>query len=110
MTVDPRAPKAPAHLSAASRRWFGHVVAEFNLEPQHVRLLQLAAEAWDEGEEARKLLARAGLVVTDRFGQERAHPAVAIRRDSRIAFARLVRELALEDSPPGARPPRIGGR
>jgi phage terminase small subunit len=87
------------------------VVAEFRLEQHHVRLLTLAAEAWDRGQEAREALTKEGLTFVDRFGQPHARPEVAIERDARIAFARLLRELALDVDPPAddARPPRIVG-
>jgi len=43
------------------------------------------------------------LVYYDRFNAPKARPEVAIERDSRIAFARLVRELDLDlDAPTGA--------
>jgi hypothetical protein len=47
MTRPDRLPPAPDHLQPGTKRWFSSVVAEYLLEPHHLRLLQLAAEAWD---------------------------------------------------------------
>jgi P27 family predicted phage terminase small subunit len=99
--------RAPAHLRAATRRWWASVVAEYELEAHHARLLTLAAEAWDRATEARETLKKHGAYYDDRFGQPKAHPATIVERDSRIAFARLLRELALDVSPPAPRPPGI---
>ncbi len=101
----------PNHLRGATALWWQSVVAEYELEPHHVRLLTLAAEAWDRCQEAREALATLGITFTDRFDQPRARPEVAIERDSRIAFARLVRELALDVNEPAddSRPPQIRG-
>jgi phage terminase small subunit len=101
---------APEHLRADTRQWWRTVADEYALEPHHLRLLTLAAESWDRGVEAREAIARHGTVFVDRFDQPRARPEVAIERDSRIAFARLVRELALDLGPPDetGRPPRLG--
>ena len=93
-------PKPPPHLSAASKKWWNAVLAEYALQPHHLRLLQAAAESWDRLQEARERLATDGLYSADRFGQLRPHPAVAVERDSRIAFAKLLRSLALEDNEP----------
>ena len=103
--------RAPAHLRPATAKWWRQVAGSYELEPHHLRLLTLAGEAWDRCQQAREILANEGPVIADRFGQARAHPAVAIERDSRIAFARMVRELGLDTEPPteAARPPRIGG-
>ena len=102
-------PKAPQHLASDTRQWWRAVVAEYVLEDHHVRLLTLAAETWDRCQQAREILDREGLTYTDRFGQPRARPENAVERDSRIAFARLLRELDLDVDPPEerARPPRL---
>ena len=106
----PERPTPPSHLSDASADWFRMVVDEYGLEPHHVRLLTLAAEAWDRCNQAREAIAEHGMTYIDRFEQPRARPEVAIERDNRIAFARLLRELALDIDEPGeSRPPTING-
>lgn len=101
--------KAPPHLRPATRRWFASVATDYELEQHHLRLLQRAAESWDRGEQARETLDREGLIYTDRFGAPRVRPEVAIERDARIGFARLVRELDLDVTEPAEadRPPPL---
>lgn len=104
---------APEHLSEEMRAWWKRIVRAWRFSPHHLKVLQAACESWDRMVEARALLKKDGLTVTDRFGQLKPHPAFAIERDSRIAFVRCVRELALadEDLPPeDSRPPRLTGR
>lgn len=103
-------PKAPDHLRDTTKVWFVNVMEEYDLEPHHVRLLTLAAEAWDRGVQAREALAEHGITYVDRFEQPRARPEVAIERDSRVSFARLLRELALDvEVPDDSRPPVMRG-
>lgn len=101
--------RAPVHLQPATRRWWLSVVSDFELEAHHVLILTKACEALDSAETARKVLAASGMTFVDRFLQPRARPEVAIERDARLAFARLVRELDLDVEPPraGARPPQL---
>lgn len=102
--------KAPEYLEEKTRIWWELVNKEYELEEHHIRLLTLAAEAFDRCQQAREILAKEGLTYLDRFKQPRARPEVAIERDCRIAFARLIRELCLDVEPPEeARPPRMGG-
>ena len=96
---------APEWLRPETAAWWLDVVGSYDLEPHHVRLLSLAAEAWDRSSEAREVIARDGIVITTPGGV-RAHPAVAIERDARLAFARLLREIDLWTR----RRPRIRGR
>ena len=103
--------KAPKHLRAATRRWWLAVLEDYQLEEHHKRLLTLAAESWDRCQQAREALVTHGLTFDDRFGAPHARPEVAIERDSRLAFARLLRELSLDIEPPRelGRPPGIRG-
>src|SRR5215208_5043502 len=91
--------RAPGHLGQATRKWWRSVVAEYDLDPHHERLLTLAAEAYDRAQEARETVAAEGAYFEDRFGQPKAHPAIAVERDARIGFARLLRELDLDGEP-----------
>jgi P27 family predicted phage terminase small subunit len=92
--------KPPKHLREATSQWWLDVMTEYDLESHHVRLLTKACESWDRSEQAREGLLRHGITFEDRFGFPRARPEIAIERDSRIAFARLVRELGLDVAPP----------
>lgn len=93
--------QAPKHLNKETRAWWRSVVGEYELEEHHVKLLTLAAEAWDRCQQARAALDAEGLTYTDRFRAPRCRPEVAVERDSRLAFARLIRELDLDTEPPG---------
>ena len=81
----------PEHLSPAMRAWWDSILVEVDLEPHRLRLLQLACEAWDRCNQARDALAEHGsLTYLSKDGDPRPHPCIAIERDARIAFARLV--------------------
>ncbi|MDB5825741.1 MAG: hypothetical protein JWR21_4445 [Herminiimonas sp.] len=99
--------KVPSHLRPETQKWVRQILKDYDLESQHYRLLIKTSEAYDRSEQAREALLADGLTVTDRYGTPKAHPCVAIERDSRTAFFRGVRELALDgDSAPDSRPPR----
>ncbi len=99
----------PKHLEPDTAAWWSSVMVEYDLEPHHVRLLTLAAEAFDAAQEAREVLVTEGKVYVDRFGQPKPRPEVSIQRDSAIAFARLLRELDLDVAAPQERnrPPAL---
>jgi P27 family predicted phage terminase small subunit len=93
-------PQPPSHLSPSARQWWEMTVEAYVLQEHHLRLLQLACEAWDEAQKARAQLQDEGLTVSGREGGIRPHPCGAIERDARLAVARLVRELDLDVEPP----------
>jgi hypothetical protein len=79
------------------------------LFPNGRTLLIATPDGWDRCCEARELLSEHGLTFLDRYGSPRARPSAAIESQSRIAFARLCRELDLDVDPPvqGKRPPAL---
>jgi phage terminase small subunit len=92
--------KAPRHLSHDMKVWFDSVVATYQMEPHHLRLLQLACEAWDRASDARQEIGEIGMTFIDKHGSPHPVPQVGIERDARIAFARILRELDLDAEPP----------
>ena len=102
-------PKPPPHLSRSSADWWNEVCRDYALELHHLRLLQCAAEAWDRLQQAREAIAKDGLTVPTADGGLKAHPCISIERDSRLAFARLLRELDLDTGTPAEapRPPAL---
>jgi P27 family predicted phage terminase small subunit len=103
-SVELELPPAPAHLSAAMKQWWDAVNRDFALDPHHLLLLQGAAEAWDRTQEAGAVLRAEGISIPTADGGKKQHPAVNVERDSRLAFARLVRELDLDCEAPPERP------
>jgi len=103
-------PKAPPHLKPDTRKWWVSVHDDYALEPHHTRLLTLAGEAWDRCQQAREAVDSDGITVKTADGGLKAHPAIAIERDARLAFARLIRELDLDVDPPTSarRAPALG--
>jgi len=101
--VDPEVPfdlpPAPPHLSPAMQGWWREVVESFELDAHHLRLLEAAADSWDRMVEARETLRKEGLTVTTKSGTKR-HPCADIERDNKTLFARLIRELDLDEPPP----------
>ena len=102
---------APTHLSNRSKTLYRQLAADYHLadEPHALETLRLALEALDRAEQARAQVARDGAYLTDRFGQVKAHPALAVERDSAIRVARLFRELSLDAELGEARIPRPNG-
>jgi P27 family predicted phage terminase small subunit len=92
-------PAPPSHLTSATQDWWRQIVADYELEPHHLKLLEAAADAWDRMAQARATVLAEGLTIESGKGRKQ-HPAVAIERDARAAFARLVRELDLDEPVP----------
>jgi len=106
--------RAPPDLSPSSAVWWRSVVKTYQLEAHHLHMLTVACRALDRAEQAREALAVAGtLTFQDDRGMVRVRPEVAIERDARTAYARLLREPDLDvvTTPERSRPPalRSGG-
>ena len=103
-------PKAPEHLTREAKALWRKLLAEWDLGDDALLLLRAALESFDRCEQARKLLETEGLVVLDRFQQQKAHPAASIERDSRLQMVRCWRALNLDVEPPRSGPGRPPGR
>lgn len=89
--------KPPSHLKKPARDMWASISADYDVsDGAGLSLLQAACESFQRASEARAIIDKAGAVVTDRFGQEKPHPAVGIERDSRAAMVSALRALRLE--------------
>jgi hypothetical protein len=100
----PPKPKAPPPLvklqalprsASAGARLRHAVLGEYELATAEVAILDLAAAQLDDIAALEKVLKRDGLIVTGSTGQPRLSAVVAELRQSRIALAKLLGELAL---------------
>lgn len=101
----PRIPPAPAHLRDAGASHWREVLGQFDFAAFDLPMLQSACEQLDRAAAAREIIAKEGVTITDRFGQLKEHPAVAVERAAHLAFVRIERELALQVPAPDTRPP-----
>ena len=106
----PKIPPAPQNLSEESKDWWEKLLAQYALDDPGIMILANALEALDRMREAQALLREDGLVVRDRFGQSRPHPAAGIERDAKGIFLRNMKALGLDLEPVNPRPGRPVGR
>jgi phage terminase small subunit len=103
-------PAAPPHLSDEMKNFWRTTVADYELEAHHLHVLLCACDAFDRMTEAREAVRRDGIVVQGTRGP-RPHPCLGVERDNKALFARLIRELDLDEPTPspGAymRPPSL---
>ncbi len=98
-------PQPPKHLSASAKQFWRSVVEVFDLEGHTLGLLESACIQLHRSEEARAIVAKEGMIMKDRFGQPKPHPAVELERQAHLAFLRLGREIGLSVDAPDSRPP-----
>lgn len=91
------APTPPSHLSRRSKAFWRSIVADYDLPVEHLEVLRKALEASDRVDQAGELLREEGLVVTDKYGQVKPHPASSIETANRRQFLQLIEALKLGD-------------
>ena len=103
----PKGQKPPETLSAEARGWWNQIIEAFEVDdPAGLLLLGSAMEAFDDMRAAQAILAKDGLTLKDRWGQQKQHPATLVLRDSRNLMLRSLRALNLDVSPGSP----LGGR
>jgi P27 family predicted phage terminase small subunit len=104
-----RLPDPPKQLSREAKAWWKKIVAQWHLDDPALLILEGTLESFDRMRQAQALLAAEGLVVKDRFGQPKQHPASLVERDAKQAVLRGLKALGLDLEPlaegKGGRPP-----
>jgi phage terminase small subunit len=95
-----RSAKPPADLSEAMKAWWKKIVAGWELEANHIRLLEIACRAWDRAEQSAAAVAAEGAFYVDRHGIIRPHPGCALELANRKLFISSLREVGLDVAGP----------
>lgn len=100
---------SPKGLTPESRRLWSGLQAEYQITDEGgLAILTTAIEAHQRMRAAQAQVEKDGLATTDRFGQTRAHPLLAVERDCRTQFYAGLRALNLDVEPLRDRPGRPG--
>lgn len=97
----------PKHLRIATKKWIRQILADYELESQHIKILIQAGETWDRILLAREMIEKNGAYYLDRWGSPKSHPALSEERNNRVIFTRLIRELNLSEEAPDTRLPGL---
>jgi len=99
--------KAPKTLGRDGRAFWAKIVAGYELQEHHFRLLEGACQCLDRISTARAEVAKMGEYFIDRWAQPKEHPGLVAERNQKVLFARLMRELCLDGvEAVESRPPR----
>ncbi len=94
-SVDP-----PKQLNDAGKALWRSLCREYSIgDAGGLALLTVACEALDRADGARSRIENDGAFVPDRFGQLRAHPAIAVERDARGQLLQALKQLNLDLEP-----------
>lgn len=100
-------PRAPSDLSPAARKLWAKLHADYLIDDAaRLATLHEGLRAYDRAQEAAAILAKGGVVVLDRYGVPKAHPAVDVEYKSRAQFLAAMKQLQFK--PDDTPPPKVG--
>ena len=84
------------HLTSETRRWYASILERHQLSPDKQRILLTAAESFDRGQACRQEVEARGMMLVDRYGQPKIHPAVDSQKSAAATFLAAMKALALD--------------
>ena len=103
-----RIPKPPDHLKEAGKKLWRHISTSYELEGHDYVILLSLCETVDRKNQAEDdFRAHGCLTFTNRHGELKPHPSIAVARDCNTLIAKLRRELCLAAEPETNRSPEL---
>ena len=93
---DAAGPPTPGGLGEAGGALWAAVVRDYAVADWQLPVLEAAAREADQAAEAEAAAQADGPFILDRYRSPKPHPGIAVARSSRLAVARLLRQLNLE--------------
>lgn len=101
----------PETLGKRSAAFWRSLDAKYIFAAHDLERLRTACEAMDTIDACEAAIRKDGRFVPDRYGVPKAHPAIAVARDSRTLLLRALREMAIDvELPEEPRVPRQSRR
>jgi P27 family predicted phage terminase small subunit len=95
--VAPIRRQPPDHLEVPERQIWKHILADYQLSTETAfHVLVTCLENHMRARQAREVIDKEGMVTIGRDGQQKAHPLLAVERDSRAAWLSGIKLLGLE--------------
>jgi phage terminase small subunit len=101
--------RPPVGYTPEARKLWRRVLEGWDLDPAALAILDSACRALMRVREAQDLIAAGGLMVKDRFGQDKPHPATTVEHNAKQTLLRNLRALNLDLEPLNPRPGRPPG-
>jgi phage terminase small subunit len=99
--------RPPGHLTPEAKKIFKNLCDEYEISDEAgLKILRVSCEAFDRAQAARTAIDTAGMLLIDKFGQQKVNPLLACERDSRSAFLAGLKALNLDLEPLRDKPGR----
>ena len=86
-----------SHLEPVTAEWFTSIADRYELPPAKCRTLLVAAEAFDRAQACRQEVEVSGLIVLDRYGQRKVHPAVDAEKSAKTLYLSAMKSVDLDN-------------
>jgi P27 family predicted phage terminase small subunit len=101
----------PKHLKTDGKALFEQVAQEYSIEDAGgIALLTTAAECLDRMREAQAEIKKHGVLLADRYNNQKLNPACGLEKDARSGFLAAIKSLNLDLEPLKNGPGRPPGR
>jgi P27 family predicted phage terminase small subunit len=97
-------PRPPKDLSREAKKLWQRLYDESDIDPVAEVLLDTLCRTWDRLQQARELLAKEGVIISEKTGagieKRRTHPAVLVEHNAAATVCRCWRLLGFDQLPP----------
>jgi hypothetical protein len=84
-------------LTTATTCWYTAITDKHRLSAEKKRTLLVAAEAFDRSQQCRKQVATDGLMVSDRYGQQKVNPAADAEKSAKTLYLSAMKSVDLDN-------------
>ena len=92
----PKYPPPPPHLSVEMQAFWIEKLKAYELDPEHLLILQSACEQYDRAQDCRTQIKKDGLMLGSKGSKRTRHPLLSVESKATELFARLIDKILPE--------------